>query len=207
MRVWFMRHGETQANKNGTWQGQTDVPLSQRGIAQAVKLRDSLARVKFDKVYSSDLSRAKNTAELSIPGAEIEALRELREVDVGSLAGTSFLNMSETLLSSIKDGFALYGGEAYSDLKNRAASFLNKLEKENAENAAVFTHGGVIRILFSIITGIPFPSGSMISDNCMIAIVEYAGGKWRLHSWINQLEDSSESDAKKPPRDDTGKGV
>ena len=83
------RHGETDWNRARRWQGHADRPLTDRGRAQAAALGDRLANIALDAVYSSDLRRARETAEaVALPhGLDVIELPELREVDVGSWEG------------------------------------------------------------------------------------------------------------------------
>ena len=83
------RHGETDWNRARRWQGHAVRPLTDRGRAQAAALSDRLADIALDAVYSSDLRRARETAEaVALPhGLDVIVLPELREVDVGSWEG------------------------------------------------------------------------------------------------------------------------
>ena len=80
------RHGETDWNRARRWQGHADRPLTDRGRAQAAALAERLADIALDAVYSSDLRRARDTAEAvaAIQGVDVVELAELREVNVGS---------------------------------------------------------------------------------------------------------------------------
>ena len=73
MRVWMIRHGESETNKNGLWTGWLDAPLTEEGKRDAALASEFVSRVSFDKIYSSDLLRAKSTAEIVIPGCQYEA--------------------------------------------------------------------------------------------------------------------------------------
>ena len=60
MKLYIVRHGESETNRKGLWTGWLDVALTDKGIADAERVRDTLRGIKFDKVYSSDLQRASN---------------------------------------------------------------------------------------------------------------------------------------------------
>ena len=80
------RHGETDWNRDGIWQGHGDPPLNELGRSQAAELAARLAEVQIDVLYSSDLRRAYETADDRRPnakGLEITADPDLREMDVG----------------------------------------------------------------------------------------------------------------------------
>ena len=90
MLVYLIRHGESQSNLDKIWSGWNDVPLTEKGKLDAKKAGEYLDGIKFDKIYSSDLSRAKNTAEIAIPGCEYEQTPLLREINVGEIVGKPF---------------------------------------------------------------------------------------------------------------------
>src|SRR5690349_15996562 len=83
------RHGETDWNREGRWQGWADPPLNELGRRQATRLAEQLRTIPFDAVYSSDLRRAHETAEiLAAPHAvPIVVDPALREIDIGSWSG------------------------------------------------------------------------------------------------------------------------
>ena len=88
MKVYIIRHGQSVNNVQHKWTGWMDVDLTEKGIEDAVRVRKILEGKVFDKVYASDLKRAIDTAKTALPGYEIETNFLLREIDVGSLAGT-----------------------------------------------------------------------------------------------------------------------
>ena len=83
MKVFVVRHGESETNRNACWTGWMDVALTQKGREDATLARRLLSGVKFDKIYASDLQRAKCTAEIAIPGCQYETSALLREINVG----------------------------------------------------------------------------------------------------------------------------
>ena len=188
MRVWVMRHGESETNRDGLWGGQLDAPLTERGIAQAIEAGKRLVGLHFDKIYASDLSRARATAENAIPGCRYETLCALREMDVGDLAGTPYADLSEEARQAvIRDGYGVYGGETKEAFRTRIDSFMRKLESEDLQSVAVFTHAGCMRQFFELATGATFVRGGILCGNCATAVYEYENGVWRLHSWYNLL--------------------
>src|SRR5580765_6857553 len=85
----LVRHAESTWNAEGRWQGHADPPLSDAGRAQAEALAEDLAGERFDAVYTSDLARAAQTAEIIARRFGLPAVSDpaLREVDVGSWSG------------------------------------------------------------------------------------------------------------------------
>jgi broad specificity phosphatase PhoE len=81
----LIRHGQTDWNLEGRYQGQSDVPLNQTGLAQAQSLAEQLKGQTFAAIYSSDLMRARQTAEpcAKMLGMTIQAEAHLREIDQG----------------------------------------------------------------------------------------------------------------------------
>ena len=161
---WVVRHGETEWNATGRYQGQTDVALSQVGVAQARRLAARLAGMHFDAVYSSDLARALDTARL-LAGvlADNPAVRTepgLREIDVGELSGKVRGEIEAQFPGYIA---ALHadpwrarrpGGESMADLAARVGRTFEVLCQRHAgQRVLVVTHGGVVRVAVSLAIG------------------------------------------------------
>src|SRR6202011_4991037 len=91
VRLLLVRHGETEFNVSGRWQGQGNSPLTERGLAQARELGRALAPESIAAVYSSDLGRAVQTAQevAVLHGLEVQVDPHLREFDVGGWTGKS----------------------------------------------------------------------------------------------------------------------
>ena len=186
MRVWVIRHGESETNKNGLWTGWLDAPLTEKGREDALLARSVLSGVVFDKIYSSDLKRAKSTAEIAIPGCEYESTGEIREIDVGSIAGkplSVIYDGNDRPLN--EDGYGRFGGESKEEFRARVASFMKRLEEESFERVAVFCHGGVLRRFLEIVLGAQPARGAVTCGNCTVAIFDFSHSTWKLHSWIN----------------------
>lgn len=86
----LLRHGQTDWNAERRFQGRSDIPLNEIGVAQAKAAGRSLARHRFDVVYASPLTRARHTAELVCPDTEIRTDPRLMEIDVGTWAGLTW---------------------------------------------------------------------------------------------------------------------
>ena len=184
--VYFVRHGETTTNAAHIYAGQSDTPLSENGIAQAKALAPFLQHVPFDKVYCSDLQRARNTAAMAIPNMERECLTQLREIDVGNLAGRSVADCIKEygepfVKNRARLDYAAYGGESCEELYTRIADFMHKLEEDDHTVIGVVCHGGVIRNVARYILG------DLVSlaapENCSICKLTYKDGLWKLSKW------------------------
>jgi broad specificity phosphatase PhoE len=191
MRITFVRHGESESNVTGRWQGQGDSPLSSIGKKQAETLAQRLGNTPIDLVFSSDLSRAADTARAL--GRDITFEPAFREVDVGDWEGLDrrevalkFPEQVEALASGAHD-VKIGGGESWDDLYRRVdAAFAGLAERASwAEHIVVFTHGGVIASLFAGLLGIrnrhPRPLGRMV--NTGISTVHVDDGVVFLERW------------------------
>ena len=186
MKVWMIRHGESETNQNGFWTGWLDVPLTQKGESDATLAREILSKVKFDTVYSSDLMRARRTAEIALPGCEYTTMPMLREINVGSIAGKPLaVILDENNRPMNTDGYGRFGGESTEEFRERVLTFMKCLENEDCENIAIFTHAGFVRRMVDIVLGVNIPRKNLICDNCVVAVFEYQNSHWRLHSWMN----------------------
>ena len=95
MKLFMVRHGQTTGNVAGLIYGQVDYPLTQKGRDQAAAIRPVLDKYKFDRVYSSDLSRAIETQQIAVPGTEGIRTPLLREFDVGKLTNVPYAEAEE----------------------------------------------------------------------------------------------------------------
>ncbi len=159
--ILLARHGETDWNAVGRWQGHTDRALTERGRRQAVELAERLANDAIDAVYSSDLLRAVETAEPVAKrlGLPLQTLPELREVDVGTWAGLTRDEVAERF----PDGFRRWSewqtgwedGETYDEMGERVVGAILRLAGEHpGERILVVSHGGAIRALHAAAAGI-----------------------------------------------------
>ena len=186
MRVWVIRHGESEANRNGLLTGWLDVPLTEKGREEAALVNQLLSGVRFDKIYSSDLLRAKSTAEIALPGCAYETLPALCEINVGTIAGQPLAVVrGEDIRPLTKEGYSAFGGESRAEFRDRVEAFMKTVEGEGFENVAVFAHAGVIRNFLDIALGIVHDRSKICCNNCTVAIFEYRNSAWRLYSWIN----------------------
>ena len=95
--ILLARHGETEWNREGRWQGWADPPLNDAGRAQARTLAEELRTIPFDAVYASDLRRARETAVIVAAPHAVPVLTDagLREIDVGSWSGLTRREIEE----------------------------------------------------------------------------------------------------------------
>ena len=187
MRVYVIRHGESEANLSKQFTGWLDVSLTEKGKEQAKQAGARLQNIPFDKIYSSDLRRARETAEAALPGCVYETTALAREISVGSLVNQPLSSLTpEQKEQTVTDGYAAYGGESKEELYGRIRALMKELEGLDCQNVAVFCHGGWLRAMLETVLGTYLPRKSVWCDNCAIGIFEFADGNWRLHSWINR---------------------
>jgi broad specificity phosphatase PhoE len=139
------RHGETDWNRDGIWQGHGDPPLNELGRRQAAELAERLADVEIDALYSSDLRRAYETAEIiaRAKSLAITAEPELREIDIGAWSGLTRAEIEERF-----PGMERHDGETSEAFDARAVGVLTRIAgAHDGHQVLVVTHGGVVRAL------------------------------------------------------------
>ncbi len=155
MRLTLVRHGETTSNAAGRWQGQGDARLSDLGRRQAEQLAERLDGATFDRVVSSDLSRARETAEAL--GRPFELGAGFREIDLGAWEGLTREEVHERFpdeLAAMARGeiIPVGGGESWADVERRTIAAVERLE---GERVLLIAHGGVILTLMCALVGAP----------------------------------------------------
>jgi broad specificity phosphatase PhoE len=154
--ILLARHGETDWNREGRFQGHADPPLNRTGRAQAVDLSVALMAEELAAVYSSPLRRAFETAEVvaASHGLEPVPVDGLREVDVGSWSGFTRAEIEqrfpEQFARWLDYGQGWDDGETYEEMGRRAVAALLRLATvHEGERVLAVTHGGPIRAAFA----------------------------------------------------------
>lgn len=150
--ILLARHGETDWNREGRFQGWADPPLNATGRAQAVDLSVQLMAEELAAVYSSPLRRAYETAEVvaASRGLEPVTVDALREVDVGSWSGLSRAEIEQRFPEQyarwLDYGQGWEDGETYEQLVDRVVGALQELaEARDGQRILAVTHGGPMR--------------------------------------------------------------
>jgi broad specificity phosphatase PhoE len=155
-RVLLVRHGQSEGNAQGRFGGHTATPLSTRGRLQAEATARALSAENINAIYSSDLSRAVETAMplARLAGLEVERTSAFRERSVGVMEGLTFEEAAsqhpEQYGALIRRDFdhVLLGGESYRQMLERAAHKLDEaIEQHMGGRIVVFSHTGTICIL------------------------------------------------------------
>lgn len=186
MRVYVIRHGESETNCKKLWTGWSDVHLTDKGKEDAKTAKDFLKQISFDKIFASDLVRAVETAKIALPDCSYETAPCLREIDVGTLAGKPLSVLSDEQRERIAQyGYIDFDGETIAHFRSRIRQVMNELEALNCETVALFTHAGWMRGMLDAVLGTYLPRKHIQCNNCAVAIFEYTNENWQLHSWIN----------------------
>lgn len=160
--LWLIRHGETDWNLEGRYQGQTDIPLNQTGIEQARRLSMNLPPEPFTTIYSSDLKRARMTGDILAQklGLTIHSDQRLREINQGEWEGrlvseirASFEHQDPTQLKTAR--ICPPRGETVVELVQRVVPAINHIACSHpGEKVIVVTHGLVIASLICQVKGL-----------------------------------------------------
>lgn len=194
-RLCIVRHGETAWNAEHRVQGQLDVPLNSIGQAQARAAAKVLAQEKFDAIYSSDLSRARQTA---APTADLLAMQvaidpALRERHYGIFERLTYAEVKEKFpedyarFHARDPDYAFRTGESLKDFSARSIAVVSKIAREcEGKSILVFTHGGVLDYLYRFITGLSLSAERDFGiPNAGLNRVELAGDRWHIRAWAD----------------------
>lgn len=208
MRVFLLRHGETDWNLQGRCQGVTDVDLNDRGRQQAGEIAGYLSAEKITAIYSSDLKRALKTAEI-IAGAcnlQVTVDGDFRELDQGAFEGLTFADIRASHPDFLKKwrtepaGLLIPGGERLIDVEERTWKAMDRIVRCHCsdETVVVVSHNFPILTVLCRITGTPLNDyRSFHVDPCGLSRVGYnSRAGWRLLQ-MNGARDVTPA-AKKP---------
>ena len=187
MRIYIVRHGETEANKNGYLQGWTDVPLNENGRIIAELTGRGLKGIRFDHCISSPLIRAKETAEILLResgnSASISFDDRIKEMNFGSFEGMSVRD--EKLIQFLKEPIVDYkfpDGESFQEVMKRTQEFLKELiAKDDGKTYLVSTHGCALRAMLNFLyeDKDDYWHGH-VPYNCCVNIIEVKNGTAKL---------------------------
>lgn len=187
MKLYLVRHGQSENNLTKKFTGWAKkVALTEQGYEDARRAGQRLKGISFDRIYSSDLNRAVQTAQTAIPGCEPIQLPELREISLGELEmqyiDECAAKYGEAFnVNRANYDFVPYGGENGEMLDARIAQFFHMLEADPQENIAAFAHAGTLRSALRYV--LKFPVSRIKCLNCCIAVFSYENGAWYLESW------------------------
>jgi broad specificity phosphatase PhoE len=185
----LVRHGETDWNVERRFQGHADPPLNATGRKQAQALADELAGTQIEAVYTSDLVRARETAEIvgARVGSPVIALRELREIDVGEWQGLTWPEIEERFPDGVRDwhaeGHGWRAGETYEQLAERVLAAAQRIASQHPdERVLIVGHGGTVRVVRAFVERLTVAAsrrGSSPIGNCEIFRIRAENGEFR----------------------------
>jgi broad specificity phosphatase PhoE len=181
--VVLVRHGETDWSRAGKHTGRTDVPLNERGRAQARALAGKLAGRRFALVLTSPLSRAAETCRLAGLGSRATTRDELSEWDYGAYEGrtTPEIRSERPGWSLWRDG--VVDGETIAEVGARVDHLLPELDAAGGD-VAVFAHGHLLRVLGARWIELEASAGRLLAlDPATISALGYEHESRVLRAW------------------------
>jgi probable phosphoglycerate mutase len=185
MKLYIIRHGESEGNADQRIQGRKDYPLTEKGKEQAKKIGTWLETQNIDVVYTSPARRARETADIISHITKIPIVHDdrLQPIDMGILEVQQMETLSkemDDLWQSIKamEDTHTHGGESINDVIERVRPFLTELANEHAKHSVcIVTHNMVKRALVKILLAIPTPELSELRfPNTAVSVFEITNG-------------------------------
>ncbi|SNS76754.1 alpha-ribazole phosphatase [Anaerovirgula multivorans] len=196
-KLYLVRHGETNENRNSRFCGWIDVPLNDTGMAQAQKLEEAFENITIDVMYTSSLKRAKETAafikgNLQCPMHHIENLRELHFGRAEGLTIDEIKKCHPEVYEGLEKEYTkakFPDGESLEDMHLRVTSTVDEiLQQHIGKSILIVAHSGVIRSTVAhLITGNMKYHWNFKIDHCSITIIEKQGD----FSVLTKLNDTS----------------
>lgn len=189
MKIYLIRHGETNLNKKRVLQGRTDSELNEYGIELAEKTAEGLKNVAFDVVFTSPLKRAKKTAQIvaRVEETGIPVIEEprIQEICFGEYEGLSYLKENYTIPDKEFMNFFMAPerfsppktGESLTEVIERTGDFVKELLENPAyeeKTVLLSTHGCALKAILANIRQTPLKDfwGDGVHKNCAVTIVE-----------------------------------
>jgi len=195
--IYFVRHGETEWNIKGILQGSKNSHLTEKGKAQAYKLRDKLEGIHFEGIYTSPLQRAYETAEI-LRGHKDEAfyvVDDLREMSFGEMEGipkTEFRALQPEAYNNLWNDPLSYNpeafkGERFQDVDKRIMDFMKKLVVNHPEGGKflVISHGMTLKMIFSHIWKHDLDKfwNDPVPENTSVTTVSYKNNEFNIEKF------------------------
>ena len=162
--IYLIRHGVTDNNLNGVFQGLTDAPLNELGLRQAECLGERFRDVHVDKIYASPLKRAVQTAEganlyKKLPIHRCEGIIEVNGGDMEGLTMEENMRLYADVIRNMREAPAKFrapNGESMIEVYERVSKAMTELARENdGKTIVVVSHGCAIRTFAHFVTGLP----------------------------------------------------
>lgn len=192
----LVRHGQTDWNAAGRIQGLEDIELNALGRAQAAQTGFYLQQWQWDRIISSPLKRAAESAEIiaeQLKLAPVEIMDTFMERDYGDCSGMTAAQRKQ----SFPDGI-IPRQETLETLQKRVLAGLRQLSLEPQARTLIITHGGVINSLLAHISQGEIGTGKSILHNASLALFQYQQGwqilAYNLTAHLNELNHTVASD-------------
>ncbi|MGH3281781.1 MAG: histidine phosphatase family protein [Trebonia sp.] len=184
-RLVLWRHGQTNWNVEHRFQGQTDIPLDETGAAQAEYTARRLATLRPDAIFTSDLSRAQQTAAAlgRLTGLPVAPDKDLRERFGGDWEGLSDEEIRERYPAE-RASWNPPNGEPTPAVADRVAGALTRIAETLDDDglAVIVSHGAALRLGVERILGLPAQGVSVLGPlaNCSWSVLSVQRTRWRL---------------------------
>ena len=198
-RLVFVRHGVTEWNREGRWQGRLDPPLSEGGRREARMIADRLAadpELRPARILSSTLARASETAAIvgASVGVQVEPEPRLVEIGAGEWEGRTHAELAAIDGERYRawrttPGYGPPGGEPISEATERVRSVLADVTASATWPVLLVSHGGTLRILARLLLDLTAQRAESVDiDNASVSSAVRADGRmWRLERWNDEL--------------------
>jgi len=197
LQVYLVRHGETQWNAERRIQGQSDSPLTEKGVQQAWQVAERARTLGITHVITSDLGRTQQTARIIADACGCDVMLEprLRELDMGVLEKRHIDTLTETeegwrrtLVNGTEDG-RIPEGESMQELSVRMhAALAECLKLPAGSRPLLVSHGIALGCLVSTILGLPaYAERRLRLRNCSISRIDYQESPWLASGWVVEM--------------------
>lgn len=191
MQIILVRHGQTEYNAIGRYQGHMQIPLNDQGMRQARQVCQRLQRQSIDAIYSSDLIRCIQTITPLAQATKISVQLDerLREIDVGLWEHLTIPEIAATYPGNYAayrnaPGHTVHvGGESYAQMQARALSALEAIVAQHQpdQTICIATHGGTIRAIVCALLHLDIDNyNRMWVENCALTTLSWRNGELRL---------------------------
>lgn len=160
MKVYLVRHGETDMNVRNMFYGWTDADINAKGVSQAKELREAFKSIHLDGIYTSDLMRAAHTAEIIADGREVKKDSALRELYYGDWENRTWEEMTaedRVVLKKWETDWldcVMPNGESFTEFYNRVTTGLDRILKANkSKHILIVSHNGALSAMLCHLTG------------------------------------------------------
>ena len=187
VEIFFCRHGQSKHNEKKLIQGQIDSELTDKGREQAKNLSETLSDENFDLIYSSDLKRARETAEIIQENHDKELMEteKLRERNLGELEGKHYTEWDQVNAED-HHSWSPKNGESLKEHKKRVCGVLDQIRQENPKKVLIVSHGGSIKAAITAVLKCDSRQSWRLNiENCSITRLKSKDEGWIIEEVNN----------------------